>query len=185
MMKQRILAQAKQQILTRGFRFTMADMAKQCGISTKTIYECYASKEELIRDLVEQAIEEVKEREQAILNDPRLGTMDKLQALLVLLPQDFQFFEFNRLYELQRYYPEVWNSLNAFMEEQWDGVTQMIREGQAEELLGNFNTSLFIQMYIGGLHRLMEQASAHPGRLTLREALDELVDILMNGIRRR
>ncbi|WP_052410405.1 TetR/AcrR family transcriptional regulator [Paenibacillus durus] len=185
MMKQRILAQAKQQIFKRGFRFTMAEMAKQCGISTKTIYECHASKEELIRELVEQAIDEVKKREQAILNDRKLGTMDKLQALLVLLPQDFQFFDITRLYELQRYYPEVWDILNPFLEEQWDGVMQMIEEGQAEGLLEKFNTSLFIQMYIGGLYRLMEQASANPGGLTLREALDELVDILLNGIKRR
>ncbi|QWU16082.1 TetR/AcrR family transcriptional regulator [Paenibacillus sophorae] len=185
MMKHRMLDLAKQQISKRGFRFTMAEMAKQCGISTKTIYECYASKEELIRELVEQAIDEVKEREQAILNDPKLGTMEKLQDLLVLLPQDFQFFDITRLYELQRYYPEVWNTLNSFMEEQWDGVVQMIGEGQAEGLLEKFNTALFIQMYIGGLHRLMEQASTNPGGLTLREALDELVDILLNGIKRR
>lgn len=184
-MKQRIMLQAQQEIFKIGFRFTMADMAKQCGISTKTIYEWYSSKEELIRDMVEQAIEEIKEREQAILKNQTLSTMDKLKALLVLLPQDFQFFDIKRLYELQRYYSEVWETLNSFMEEQWDGVARIIAEGQTEGLLGNFNTTLFVQMYIGGLNRLMEHASGNYAGLTLRDALDEMVDIMLNGIRKR
>ncbi|MCR8645421.1 TetR/AcrR family transcriptional regulator [Paenibacillus sp. N1-5-1-14] len=184
-MRQKIMLHAKQEIFKSGFRFTMADIARQCGVSTKTIYECFSSKEELIRDLVQQAIDEIKEREQIIIHDQTLTTMDKLKALLVLLPQDFQFFDIKRLYELQRYYSEVWEYLNTFMEEQWDGVDQIVAEAQAEGLLGTFNRALFIQLYIGGLNRLMEQASVDQIGLTLREALYEMVEIMINGIKMR
>ncbi|BCG61555.1 TetR/AcrR family transcriptional regulator [Paenibacillus sp. URB8-2] len=184
-MKQRILAEARQEIYKSGFRFTMADMARRCGLSTKTIYECYSSKEDLILDMVQQAIDELTEREQSIVNDPKLGTMDKLRALLVLLPRDFQFFDIKRLHELQRYYTNVWNIMDSFLTEQWDGVTQMLAAAQAEGLLEKFNTALFIQLYIGGLYRLMEQASTGAAQMTLRQALDEMVDIMLNGIRKR
>lgn len=179
------MQQAQQEIFRSGFRFTIADIARQCGVSTKTIYEWYSSKEELIHDMVQQAIDEIKKREQAIIHDQTLNTMDKLRALLVLLPQDFQFFDIKRLFELQRYYPEVWKYLNSFMEEQWDGVKQIVAVAQAEGLLGTFNEELFIQLYIGGLNRLMEQASVNQVGLTLGEALDEMVDIMINGIRLR
>ncbi|WP_314590028.1 TetR/AcrR family transcriptional regulator [Paenibacillus terrigena] len=184
-MKKRIMQQAQQEIYKSGFRFTMADMAKQCGISTKTIYQWYPSKEELIRDLVQHAIDEIKVLEQAILNDQMLNSMEKLKALLVMLPQDFQFFDMKRLYELQRYYPEVWEYLNSFMEEQWDGVDQIVAEAQTEGLLGTFNRMLFIQLYLGGLNRLMEQAYVNQIGLTIREALHEMVDMMIDGIRTR
>lgn len=145
--RHRILAQARQEIFKTGFRFTMADISKQCGISTKT--------------------------------------MDKLRALLVLLPQDFQFFDIKRLYELQRYYIKVWEVLNSCLEHQWDGVAELVTEGQAEGLLEKFNPEIFIHMYVGGLNRLMEQTSANQGGLTLREALNEMVSILLDGIRKR
>ncbi|WP_223067531.1 TetR/AcrR family transcriptional regulator [Paenibacillus caui] len=184
-MKQKIMLQAQKEIFKTGFRFTMADIARECGISTKTIYEWYASKEELILEMVQQATTEIKEREQSIIRDPKLGTMDKLKALLVLLPEDFHYFDVKRLYELQRYHTKVWSVLNSFIEEQWDGVARIVAEGQAEGLLEKFNTAVFIQMYIGGLHRLMEQAQAKPAGLTLSEALHEMVDILLDGIRKR
>ncbi|WP_051106834.1 TetR/AcrR family transcriptional regulator [Paenibacillus terrigena] len=179
------MQQAQQEINKSGFRFTMADMAKQCGISTKTIYQWYPSKEDLIRDMVQHAIDEIKELEQAILKDHTLNRMEKLKALLVMLPRDFQFFDMKRLYELQRFYPEVWEYLNSFMEEQWDGVDQIVAEAQAEGLLGTFNRMLFIQLYLGGLNRLMEQAYVNQIGLTIREALNEMVDMMIDGIRMR
>lgn len=184
-MKQRILAEARQEIYKSGFRFTMADMAKRCGLSTKTIYQVYSSKEELILDMVRLAIDELAQSEHSIVSDPKLGTMDKLRALLVLFPRDFQFFDIKRLHELQRYYPNVWSIVDSFLTEQWDGVTQMLAAAQAEGLLEDFNKALFIQLYIGGLYRLMEQSSAGGISITLRQALDEMVDIMLDGIRKR
>jgi len=184
-LKKRIMLQAQQEIYKSGFRFTMADIAKQCGMSTKTIYQWYPSKEELIQDMVQDAMDEIKALEQAILKDQTLNSMEKLKALLVMLPRDFQFFDMKRLYELQRYYPEVWARLNSFMEEQWDGVDQIVAEAQAEGVLATFNRLLFIQLYLGGLNRLMEQDYTKQTGLTMREALDGMVDMMIDGIRMR
>ncbi|MCY9669557.1 hypothetical protein M5X11_32320 [Paenibacillus alginolyticus] len=104
------------------------------------------------------------------MNDQTLNRMDKLKALLVMIPQDFQFFDIKRLYKQWRYYPKVWEYLNSFMEEQWDGVDQIVAEAQLEGLLRTFNRGLFIQFYIGGLNRLMEQAYVNQVGLTLRGA---------------
>lgn len=183
--KHRIRQHAQAEIFKSGFRFTMADIARGCGVSTKTLYEWYPSKEELIRDLVEQAIQEIKEREKAILADQTLPVMDRLRALLVLLPQDFQYYDRIRLYELNRYYPDVWEALNHFMNEQWEGVKQTLAEAQAQGLLRPFSVPLFIQVYLGGLNRLMEDTPERQMGLTLKEMLDELVDMIVNGIRVR
>lgn len=184
-MKERILAQSRQEIYRSGFRFTMADLAKQCGLSTKTLYECFSSKEELITELIRLSIDELTQKGRTVLNDPKLDPMAKLHELLVMLPRDYHFFDIKRLHELQRYYPQPWSLLDSFLTTQWDDVAQVLAEAQREGLIEPIDINLFIQLYIGGLYRMMEQVAEKGVNLTLHEALEQMVNLLEFGIRKR
>ncbi|MET3290806.1 UNVERIFIED_CONTAM: AcrR family transcriptional regulator [Brevibacillus sp. OAP136] len=181
-MKERVLAFARQEIHRTGYRFTMNELAKQLGMSTKTIYEWYPSKDALIDDIVQCAIDELKIKEAELAADVTLHPLQKLKKALVLIPQDFQLFDLRRLNELQRYYPEIWKKVDQLITEQWDGVLRIINEGISTGTMRPFHSDLFIELYIGGLYRLMEQSSKGKMNKTLGEALDEMVDILLNGI---
>lgn len=181
-MKERILKWSRKEILRRGFRFTMSELARQLGVSTKTIYEFYPSKDELIGEILRKAIDELQVKEKEILTDPTLDILEKLQKLLILLPADFQFAHVSLLQELQRYYPEQWEILEQFINEQWEGIVLLINEGISMGKLRPINTKLFIELYIGGLYRLMEQSSRGEDHFTILHALQEMVDILMRGI---
>jgi hypothetical protein len=55
--------------------------------------------------------------------------------------------------------------------------------GQASGELRSFDTEVFVQVYIGGLYRLMEQsASGSWNGSTLSAALQEMVDMLLEGV---
>lgn len=162
----------------------MADMARRCGLSTKTIYECYSSKEDLILDMVQQAIDELTEREQSIVNDPKLGTMDKLRALLVLLPRDFQFLISSvctNCNVITRMCGTLWIP--------FDGTVGRCDPnacgGSGGRTAGEVQYGAVHSAVYRGLYRLMEQASTGAAQMTLRQALDEMVDIMLNGIRKR
>ncbi|TCZ81117.1 TetR/AcrR family transcriptional regulator [Paenibacillus albiflavus] len=184
-MKERILEIALKEIQYKGFRFTMNDLARQAGISTKTLYVMYTSKVEIIDQLLDQAMDEIRIREEAIIADPNQKLMDKIRQLLILVPSDFQFFHMNRLYELQRYYPEQWQRLDQFVNVQWDGVRQLLQEGIASRKLKSFPIDLFIEMYIGGLYRLLEQSAKQEFHMTLEDALEAMIDIMLGGIMNR
>lgn len=181
-MRERVLAFTRKEIQRSGFRFTMNGLAKHLGMSTKTLYEWYPSKDTLIQDIVQRAIDELKMREKELAEDVSLNPVQKLKKMLILLPQDFQLFDLRRLHELQRYYPEIWKQVDQFITEQWDGVRRIINEGFSRDMLRPFHTDLFIDLYIGGLYRLLEQSSTGEMKKTLAEALEEMVDILLNGI---
>jgi len=182
MVKDRVLAAARMEIQKKGFRFTMNDLAKRLGMSTKTIYELYPSKDELLHELLQNSIDELKEKELEILSDRSLDTIEKLKKALVLLPRDFQFFDLQRLDELQKYYPELWIIIDQFITKQWDGILELINEGVSSGKLRSFNTDLFIEVYIGGLYRLLEQSSKKESKMKLIDALEEMTDILLKGI---
>ncbi|KKO55482.1 TetR/AcrR family transcriptional regulator [Paenibacillus sp. DMB20] len=181
-MKDRILEAARKEIQKRGLRFTVGELAKQLGISTKTLYGHFPSKDELIEVILNEAILELQVKERDIRSDSTLNTVDKLKKMLVLIPADFQFIDTNLLIELQRYYPKQWNILEQFINEQWDGIIELINVGVDQGLLRSFNTKIFIDLYVGGLHRIIEGSPKSKNNSTLHDSLQEMGEILMSGV---
>ncbi|MFJ8102584.1 TetR/AcrR family transcriptional regulator [Lysinibacillus sp. NPDC096212] len=181
-MKDRILKVSISEAERKGFRFTMGDLAKQLGMSTKTLYGYYPSKEELLNEMIDLAIEELKMKEKEILHDATLNLVEKLQKSLVLIPADFKFAQLKYLEELQRYYPKQWETLDEFIHEQWAGIFSLLDEGIAAKKIRPFNKEIFKEVYIGGLYRLMEHASKNRNMSSLQDTMQEMVDILMLGI---
>ncbi|MFJ8090585.1 TetR/AcrR family transcriptional regulator [Lysinibacillus sp. NPDC095746] len=181
-MKDRILKVSISEAERKGFRFTMGELAKQLGMSTKTLYGYYPSKEELLNEMIDLAINELKKKEEEILHDSTLNLVEKLQKCLVLIPADFQFAQLKYLEELQRYYPKQWETLDLFIHEQWTGIFSLLDEGIATKKIRAFNKEIFIEVYIGGLYRLMEHGAKNRNMMSLQDAMQEMVDILMHGI---
>lgn len=181
-MKERILEASRREFEKKGFRFTMGELARNLGVSTKTLYEYYPSKDELLKDILNHAIYELRLKEKEILHDPYLDILEKLKRCLILIPEDFQFAQLSHLEELQRYYPKQWELLDQFINEQWDGIVSLINEGILSEKIRPFNPRIFIDIYIGGLYRLMENSSRNENKVSLHEALMEMVEILLLGI---
>jgi len=181
-LKDRILKVSISEAERKGFRFTMGDLAKQLGMSTKTLYGYYPSKEELLNEMIDLAIHELKLKENEILHDSTLNLVEKLQKCLVLIPADFTFAQLQYLEELQRYYPKQWETLDKFIHEQWSGIVSLLDEGIATNKIRPFNKEIFIEVYIGGLYRLMDRASKNRNMISLQDTMQEMVDILMLGI---
>ncbi|UPK43729.1 TetR/AcrR family transcriptional regulator [Paenibacillus pabuli] len=183
MVKERILDVARTEVIRSGFRFSMNDLSTQLGMSTKTIYELFSSKEDLLTALLDTSLAEIVEKEQQLLRDPSLSNRSKLRQSLVMLPADLVMFDLRRLSELQRYYPAVWSKLDRFIAGHWDEIRQLIQTGKASGELRAFDTEIFVQVYIGGLYRLMEHsASGSFNGGTLSAALQEMVDMLLEGV---
>lgn len=182
MLKERIIKVSISEAERKGFRFTMGDLAKQLGMSTKTLYSYYPSKEELLNEMIDLAIHELKLKENEILHDSTLNHLEKLQKCLVLIPADFTFAQLQYFEELQRYYPKQWETVDQFIHEQWTGITSLIDEGIVTNQIRPFNKEIFIEVYIGGLYRLMDHASKSRNMISLQDTMQEMVDILMLGI---
>ncbi|MEC0258860.1 TetR/AcrR family transcriptional regulator [Paenibacillus lautus] len=181
-MRDRIVDAASNEIRRRGLRFTMGDLAKRLGMSTKTLYGYFPSKDVLIATILHDAIVELQEKEKEIMGNPDLTTLDKLKQCLILIPTDFQFIGLNLITELQRYYPDQWKTLDQFLNKQWDSITELFHEGINQGWLRPFNTKIFIDLYVGGLYRLIEDSSENKSSITLHEGLRDMGEILLSGI---
>lgn len=80
MLKDRILKVSISEAERKGFRFTMGELVKQLGMSTKTLYGYYPSKEELLNEMISLAIDELHlnikmshYKQNTTTNHPRCG----------------------------------------------------------------------------------------------------------------
>ncbi|MCF2945128.1 TetR/AcrR family transcriptional regulator [Paenibacillus tarimensis] len=186
-MKERIMQAAVQEMNYRGLRFSIRDVAGRLGISTKTLYQHFGSKEEIIAAVVERAVTEMTEAEEKLMEEPSLTLMDKLHQALIVLPRGVAFHDIQILSELKMRYPDQWEVVQTHIDKGWDNIRVLFREGVDSGLLRDFDVELFIQIYVGAWYRLMDPElagqSGQPAK-PMEQALTGMVDILLTGIRR-
>ncbi len=106
-MKERIVRKARHLFFRRGFRdVTMDDVARELGISKKTLYQHFPAKEALIEAAVQhlhQEIEAYLEQLCAAGKDP----VEEFIAIREIARQVLKDIEAAPTYQLDRYYPDI------------------------------------------------------------------------------
>jgi AcrR family transcriptional regulator len=183
-MKYRIAEAAVHEILQRGLKFSIRDVSGRLGISTKTLYQYFESKEQIISYIVKQSILEMKEKEQELMNDASLSTRQKLNRALIVLPRGFAFSDLRTLNELKKLYPHLWRTVDDYLNKGWDNIRLLVDEGIANGEIRPFDFELFIKVYVGALYHLMDGKATGHHDLSLEKTLASMVELLLTGIYR-
>lgn len=181
-MQDRILQCAFQEIETKGVRFTMSDLARRAGVSTKTLYASFPSKEALITRVIEENIHDLREAEDRILQDPDIDLIEKMRQLLALVPNNFSRTDLRVWYELKRYYPQQWQLIEEVNQQEWEHVRIILEQGVAEGIFRPIQLPILIHMYTGTLNQLIDAQLGNPHQMTILDALNAVIDILLGGI---
>lgn len=181
-MKERIYQSAILEISQRGLRFSIRDLASRLGMSTKTVYFYFDSKEAIINYIVNRSIQEMKEKEQTIMMDSTLTLRQKLYLALVNVPQGVAFTSTHVLDELQKLYPDQWTIVDEHLNREWDSIRVLMKKGMLNGELREFDVDLFIHVYVGAMYHFMDRQVSMNHSLSLEEALSGTVKFLVSGI---
>lgn len=105
--KSQLLEFAINKFITFGSRsFTMDELAKELGMSKKTIYSCFKNKEELVSESLSFFIERIKqEMEETIAKET-----DPLLKIILIYQIGFNYFEHFKpsfIFSIKKYYPKA------------------------------------------------------------------------------
>ncbi len=112
--------------------FTMDDVARELGISKKTLYECFSDKLHLVNAVVDMEV---------MLNDLRLeeqksNSKNAVQEVFQLFHFHLQMLkEYNPAleFDLKKYYPESYHRLNRIKREKiWNTTLNNLIKGKRE-----------------------------------------------------
>ncbi|EMT51186.1 transcriptional regulator [Brevibacillus borstelensis AK1] len=180
--QERIIQLAIREIHTKGLKFTMAELARQAGMSTKTLYGYFSSKEELISVIIERGVKKLQQKEAEIIGRTDIDLTEKLKLLLALVPSGFGSTHIRLWYELKRYYPEQWALVEDCLQNEWEHVRNILERGMAEGTFQRVSIPVFIHMYIGSLEHLVDRQVVEETNMTMADALDAMIEILLHGI---
>ncbi|MGG5486460.1 TetR/AcrR family transcriptional regulator [Gaetbulibacter sp. PBL-D1] len=129
-------------------RFTMDELAHCLGISKKTIYKYYSSKEELVIASVTCLIDSFNENIKEIIAKEQ----DPLSCIILLYKRGFEYlkhFKPSFIFGLKKYYPEANKVFDDFRDEFVNEIIYgLLQKAQVFKFISSdVNIKLFCELY--------------------------------------
>lgn len=167
----------------KGLKFTMDDIARSLKISKKTLYKVFADKEELFLAMVDYMFDKIKESEQAVVEDGSLSTVEKIHRILGVLPEGYKDVDLKQLYLLRDKYPKIYKQVERRLETGWETTIGLIEQGIAEGCIQPVRIPILKMMLEASVEQFFQRDILIRNQISYQDALDEVVEILMEGIR--
>ncbi|CAM1342484.1 TetR/AcrR family transcriptional regulator [Tenacibaculum amylolyticum] len=110
-MRDKILAKSGKMFLTLGFKsVTMDDIARELGISKKTLYKYFSNKASLVDACTDTVHNEIEDSIISIKNK-NYNAIEEEFAIKATFNEMFKNAKDSPMYQMKKYYPETYNRL--------------------------------------------------------------------------
>lgn len=184
-LREEILEGTIQAFNKKGLKFTMDDLAKILKMSKKTIYTVFRDKEELFLAMVDYLFDSIKESERQVLEDDGLSTLEKIRAIMGVMPEGYKEVDFRQLYLLKDKYPVIYRQVEKRLETGWETTIALLEQGMREGVVRPVRIPILKMMMESALEQFFQRDILLQHQISYYEALEEVVCILVDGIRVR
>lgn len=180
--REKILLATIQAFNEKGMKFTMDDLAGILSMSKKTIYTYFSDKNSLLLDMVDYVFDTIKSSEQAIVDDDSLTTVQKIRAVLGVMPDGYKEIDFRQLYMLKDKYPDIYTKVEKRLESGWETTIGLLEQGISEGVIKPVNLTIFKMMMEASLEQFFQRDVLVRAGMTYSQGLEEVVKILIEGV---
>lgn len=166
---------------SNGIKFTMDDLARRLGMSKRTLYEQFPSKVSILDAIIDMTFEEFDRETAEIVNNPTLTLLEKIRKVIVVVPKHNEFYDLRILEQLERSYPTQWARVNEELNH-WDELHKLLEEGIQQGLIVNRNIDLLMKLILEATNVTLDQNFFNENSISVQEALETIVDMILNGI---
>lgn len=184
-MRQRVMDAAVDEMRLHGVRFTMNDLAGRLGVSKRTLYQIFSSKEELIGAIIVTIQDDIRKQRQELLSDQHLDFPAKFQGMIAVRQKAFSAFEGGMFAEIRRCFPGVWSKVEQFINDEWSAVEAVLQAGMAA---GRFQTRfvpLITMIVKGSIKEMIRYDFDCCKDVTKLVFMEQLSEIILYGIVKR
>lgn len=181
-LRETILEGTLQAFNEKGLKFTMDDIASLLKISKKTIYTVFRDKNAMFLAMADYLFDSIKKSEMEIVENEELSTVEKVRMILGVLPDAYKEVDFRQLYLMKDKYPKIYKQIEHRLETGWENTIALIEKGIAEGSIRPIKIPILKMMLEASLEQFFQRDILLQSNISYTDALDEVVDILMNGI---
>lgn len=181
-MKERILANFRELAFTTGFHAaTVDELAARTGISKRTIYRYFSSKDEMVGAIMDDLMASVEKsinRAVQSTDDP----LEKILSLIKVAAQNLRIINPVIMRDMQRYYPHQWKRLEDFRARKIRSVVEMLFNGNQQGYFRKTNPEMFITALLAAIRDVLNPTFLLEHNLTFEKAIPVLFNIFLYGI---
>ena len=181
MTNEEIIVSATRQFEKQGLKFTMLDVAKDLHIAKKTIYQFYPSKEELLIAMLDQGFGKIQEAKQKILGED-IPFKEKVRKVMIAMPDQYAILDFRKLTELKEKYPKAYRNMRRHLENNWEPIIRLLEQGMQEGKIRKISVPILKTMMTASFDAFLSTDALKASKLTYSDALNEMMDIIIDGI---
>lgn len=179
----RILNETSELFQKKGVKFTMDELAAQLKMSKKTLYNYYSDKEDLFSHTIDFVFDQIMVEKKQITEQEDLELLDKTAKVLKVFPKQYEHLNFQQILTLGEKYPPLYQKILTRLENNWEMTIELLEEGKKKGLLRNFSIPIFQSMYEATIEHFLSRSVLHENKLTYQEALNEVVEIMLDGVK--
>lgn len=181
-MEEKIILAAIEEFSKQGLKFTMDDVAKNLGMSKKTLYTVFKSKDDLLYAVADFCFADIKRSEQEILLDPNMDIVDKIKSIIVVLPERYKNIGLSALYQLKEKAPNVYLRVEHYLQTDWDATIALLTSGMAQGRIKKVSIPVLKSMIESTIAEFFASDVLLEAGLTYEQGLEQMIEIIMSGI---
>jgi TetR/AcrR family transcriptional regulator, transcriptional repressor of aconitase len=182
-LRDRILERARDEFLARGFsKVTLDEIATDLGISKKTLYKSYPSKEELLRAALHSMMRSAGwELERIISSDQPF--VEKLASTMMTLGKYISKIRRESILDVQRFSPSLWKELEKFRQEHIvSRLVTMIAQAREENIFRpDVDEQVLIHMLVNSIQGILNPEILSQQSFSASEAARSIFRVIFEG----
>jgi len=184
-LKERILIAAREYFFTNGFsKVTMEEFAHSMGMSKKTIYKFFPSKDDIVKAITREQLISINHRCESFRNDSTLEFIDRIKSTIGYLTTEMQKMKPQFYIDVQRTIPDLWKEVDNFRNEKVTcDFALMVQQGV---VLGIFrsdvNVQVFVLMYASAMRSIVNPEALSHLPLNVSQAYQSAVTVFFEGM---
>jgi AcrR family transcriptional regulator len=182
---ERIVAAARAHLFTYGYSaLRMDDLAAELGMSKKTLYVHFASKDALVGAILSDFVAEVRSSADALFADKSLGFPAKLHRFTEAMVQRFARMDAHVFRDLQRSAPHIYRKIEELRHENVPHVFgQIIRQGQKAGMIrADVDPRFAIEFWRPAVQSLMHPDTLERLGLRVDQVFAQAIDLFFGGL---
>lgn len=162
---------------------TMDQIAKDLGMSKKTIYQFVENKSELVQLTLQNYLEEERGQMENVLKNPA-NSVDEMIKMIAYLLGVLQGFQASAMTDLQKYYPEAWRMYDDYRTNFMLGrIKDNLSSGVTQGYYRNdLNTDIIARIYVLAIELLINQELFPASEYEFSKIYSEFLNYHLRGI---
>jgi AcrR family transcriptional regulator len=183
-LRQHLLDLAESRLIEHGYRaLGVDDLATAAGISKKTLYATFESKEAIAEAVIDRLHDRI-DAHMAALFAEQADPIETLRRGMAFVAREVARWHGPFLADLKRQQPQLWRRFDERRAHKIARLEHLIAQGQADGLFrAEVHPGIATSLYLAAIREVADPERIEEGRYTIHEALENVVTIFIEGIR--